>query len=257
MDTSKRLKRLDALIEIVENTEGNTIKSLSASLNVSEMTVRRDLDLLRYKGINLSFNGFVISDRQKNEEAYSLSLASRTHVNEKSAIGKAAANLIKDGDCVIIDNGTTVEYLAKNISGDIKIMALTCNLNVLNMISANKNIEIVFGGGYYHADTALFESAESISLIKKSRANKVFISAAGIHENLGITCSNRYEVETKRAILELGAEKIALIDSSKFGVVKPFFFSDINQYDKIITDSLISSQWIEIIKDIGVELVVI
>ena len=117
-------------------------------------------------------------------------MATRSHAKEKERIGKFAASLIQQDDCVIIDNGSTVEYLADSIAKDMKVTVFTCNLNILNKICSNPNISIIFGGGYYHPDTTLFESAENITLIKNIRATKVFASAAGVHDTMGVTCMN-------------------------------------------------------------------
>lgn len=257
---NKKLKRLEALTDIIKNKNGLTIKTLSSILNISEMTVRRDLEVLKEREIALIFNGVIMYNNKKintSTNTYLLALAVTSNIDEKSIIGKYAASLIEENDCVIIDNGSTVEYLARNISKDINIMVLTFNLNVVNEISRNPNISIVFGGGYYHPDTSLFESVESISLINKTRANKVFISAAGVHQSLGVTCSNNYEIETKKTILRLGAENILLVDSSKFGIIKPFFFADIKSFNKIITDSGITDDWIKIINDLEIELIIL
>lgn len=102
----------------------------------------------------------------------------------------------------------------------------------------------------------MFESPEGISLIKKTRATKVFVSAAGVHENLGVTCSNNYEVLTKQAIINSSLEKILLVDSSKFGVVKSAYFADLDDFDTIITDDGISNEWKEIIHTKGIKLII-
>ena len=100
----------------------------------------------------------------------------------------------------------------------------------------------------------MFESSENITLIKNIRATKVFASAAGVHETMGVTCMNNYELEIKQAIIQSGAEKILLADSSKFGVIKPCFITDIDIFDRIITDTNISEEWIQLIRDKGIHL---
>ena len=181
-------------------------------------------------------------------------MATRSHAKEKERIGKFAASLIQQDDCVIIDNGSTVEYLADSIAKDMKVTVFTCNLNILNKICSNPNISIIFGGGYYHPDTTLFESAENITLIKNIRATKVFASAAGVHDTMGVTCMNNYELEIKQTIIQSGAEKILLVDSSKFGMIKPCFVTELDIFDRIITDKNISEEWIQLIQEKGIEL---
>lgn len=255
---SKKDDRLNKLIEILKKQNGATIKELAQTLDVSEMTVRRDLDTLKAKNLILDIPGAAVLNTQHvhegGEDGYQLSAATRFHAKEKERIGKFAASLIQEDDCVIIDNGSTVEYLADNIAKDTKMTIFTCNLNILNKICSNPNISIIFGGGYYHPDTTLFESAENIALIKNIRATKVFASAAGVHDKMGVTCMNNYELDIKQAIIQSGAEKILLVDSSKFGVIKPCFQTEIDIFDRVITDTNISGEWIEIIRQKGIQL---
>lgn len=255
---SKKNERLNRLIEILRKQNGATIKELSQLLDVSEMTVRRDMDTLKEKNMILDIPGVAVLNTQHaysgEEEGYQLSKATHSHVIEKERIGKFAASLIQADDCVIIDNGSTVEYLADSIARDTKMTIFTCNLNILNKICNNPNISIIFGGGYYHPDTTLFESSENITLINNIRATKVFASAAGIHDTMGVTCMNNYELDIKQAIIQSGAEKILLADSSKFGVIKPCFLTEIDIFDRIITDVNLSAEWVDIIEHKGIRL---
>lgn len=255
---SKKEDRLNKLVEILKKQNGATIRDLAHMLDVSEMTVRRDMDTLKAKNVILDIPGAAVLNTQytyeEEDDAYQLTMATRSHTKEKERIGKFASSLIQQDDCVIIDNGSTVEYLADNIAKETKMTVFTCNLNILNRICNNPNISIIFGGGYYHPDTTLFESAENITLIKNIRATKVFASAAGVHDTMGVTCMNNYELEIKQTIIQSGAEKILLADSSKFGVIKPCFVTDLNIFDRIITDTNLSEDWVQLIQEKGIHL---
>ena len=148
---SKKEDRLNRLIEILKRQNGATIRDLAQMLDVSEMTVRRDLDALKAKNVILDIPGAAVLNTQYTyegeDDAYQLSMATRSHAKEKERIGKFAASLIQQDDCVIIDNGSTVEYLADSIAKDMKVTVFTCNLNILNKICSNPNISIIFGGG--------------------------------------------------------------------------------------------------------------
>lgn len=254
---SKKNERLNHLLEILRKQNGVTIRELSQLLDVSEMTVRRDLDMLKAKNVILDIPGAAVLNTQYTyygEDEYQLTMATRSHAKEKECIGRFAATLIQPEDCVIIDNGSTVEYLVDNIEKDTKMTIFTCNLNILNKVCGNPNISIIFGGGYYHPDTTLFESSENIALIKTIRATKVFASAAGVHDKMGVTCMSKYELDIKQAIIASGAEKILLVDSSKFGMIKPCFITDIDIFDRVITDVNISEEWADIIRQKGIVL---
>ena len=146
--------------------------------------------------------------------------------------------------------------MAEFLDNDINISVLIYNTNILMALSKKKNIKLIFSGGYFHPNTMMFESPEGISLIEKTRATKVFVSAAGVHENLGVTCSNSYEVLTKQAIIKSSLEKILLVDSNKFGIVKSSYFAELKDFDTIITDNKISEAWRKKINDLGIRLII-
>ena len=225
------------------------------------MTIRRDLKILKCTNIVNNVYGATIYNPSNNidrlESCYEIETETIKNENEKIKIGKAAANLVNDNDIIIIDTGTTTVKLAENISPHISITALIYNTNILNALSNKKNINLIFSGGYFHPNTQMFESPEGIELIKKTRATKVFVSAAGVHENLGVTCSNNYEVLTKNAILSSSVEKILLVDSEKFGIVKSAYFADLNTFTTIITDNGISNEWKDIIEEMTIQLIIV
>lgn len=255
---SKKDDRIRKLVDTLQQRQGMTIRELSVLFDVSEMTIRRDLELLKQDNLILDIPGAAIYNTNcVNSDHYSIKAASDTRAAEKERIGQKAASLIEENDCVIIDNGTTTEWMAACISPAVSATILTSNLNIVNELATKPDIKIICGGGYYHADTGLFESQESISLIQKSRATKVFCSAAGIHDAMGVTCMNSYEVATKRAIMASGAKKILLADSSKFGVVKSCYVTNLSSFDLIISDNELSEEWRNIITENQVALITV
>ena len=257
---SKKLQRANKIIEILKEKNGASVKELASILNVSEMTIRRDLNILKSNNIVKNVYGATIynplNNIQKLSNPYNITEEIITNEREKLKIGQIAAKLIQPDDIIIIDTGTTTEKLAQSISDDIKLTALLYNINILTALKMKHNINLIFSGGYFHPNTQMFESPEGISLIENTRATKVFVSAAGIHEQLGVTCSNNYEVPTKRAIIGSSLEKILMVDSQKFGIVKSSYFADLNEFDIIITDSGISKEWINYINGLRIRLII-
>lgn len=256
---NKKIQRANKIIEILKENNGATVKYLASTLGVSEMTIRRDLDVLKSNNIVKNVYGATIYNPSNNIQelgpSYDIVNEIIKHKNEKSKIGKAAAKLIKENDTIIIDTGTTTANLAENIDNDLNLTVLCYNINILNALRNKKGINLIFSGGYFHPNTQMFESPEGISLIQKTRATKVFVSAAGIHEQLGVTCSENYEVLTKRAIIESSVEKILLVDSEKFDTVKSSYFADLDDFDIIVTDKNLPQKWIDYINNHNIELI--
>lgn len=257
----KKQERINQIVELVQKRKAITIKELAITINVSEMTIRRDLKILEGQSLIKNMNGTIIYNSQAShtgmEQEYSLPLATISNAKEKDRIGAYAATLINKNELVIIDNGSTTQRLATHIPLDLETTILCYNINILNELYHRPNISLIFGGGYFHSDTLMFESSESIALIERTRAAKVFISCAGIHKTLGVTCSSDYELNTKKAVIKSGAEHILLTDSSKFGLVKPCYFTDLSVFHKIITDKNLSERWIEYIENLGIELIMV
>jgi Transcriptional regulators of sugar metabolism len=250
----KKTQRMDKIIEILATKNGASTRELASLLGVSEMTIRRDVIVLSENNIVTNLYGAVIINPSSEKETYQLDSALTSNYSEKEQLGKFAASLISPNDIIIFDTGSTTEAVAKYIPDDMPLTILCYNNNILNHLLTKPNIKLIFSGGFYHPNTQMFESKEGRTLIQSTRATKVFVSAAGVHEAMGVTCANGYEIETKRAILQSGFEKILVVDSSKFSVIQSAYFAELSQFQTIITDDKITQEWISIIENLGVTL---
>jgi DeoR family deoxyribose operon repressor len=251
---SNRVERIDTIAKILRERNGASIKALSRELEVSEMTIRRDLEQLQLANIVSLVHGAAIYQNEPGgqERDYHLILEKAVSSPEKERIGKAAAQLVKPGDTIIIDIGTTTEHLARHIPQNCSITVLCYTINVLFEIY-KKNVEsLIVSGGYYHANTQLFESPETISLIRRTRAAKFFMSAAGVSRELGLTCINQYETSVKQACIDSSLQKILLADSKKFGKIRPAYVAPLDTIDMVITDTGISREWIAILEEMNI-----
>ena len=239
----------------------SSIKELSKKLEVSEMTIRRDLlELSKSNIVTLIPGGAILKKNppiDKDEEKYLIQSAESLMLEEKIKISRKAASLIEPNDVIVIDTGSTTENLPKFIPENMPLTVICYALNILFNVYENKNWKLIFPGGYFHGDTLMLESPEGIEMIKRIRANKAFISAAGVSEKLGVTCATAYEKETKRAVIESSDKKILLVDSTKFGKIKISHFADLTDFDIVITDSGISKEFVNIIKNIGIKLYIV
>ena len=254
----KKDERIEEIVNYLKEHNGASVKDLASRLNVSEMTIRRDLKILDDNGIVNNVYGSTIYNPQNNMEVnpdvYNLNIAKDAYREDKERIGQFAASLIENDDTIIIDAGSTTEYLARFLNPELNLRILCVTQNVLNHLVHHEKFSIIFPGGFYHRNTQMFESEDSIHLIKKTRANKAFISAAGVHEKLGVTAANLYEIATKKACIDSSAEVILLCDSSKFDSVKSSYFADLSSFNTIITDNKLSKEWEEIINNMGIKL---
>jgi DeoR family deoxyribose operon repressor len=256
----KRQSRIDQLQEIIAQANSITIKDLADQLNVSVMTIRRDMEVLEEAGIVRTYRGGVIVSENKSHGAvpygYSLTTAETSHVEEKRAIAQYAASLIRNSDVIFFDAGSTVELILDYVSHDIEMTAICYSLNIVNLIASWPNTRIVFAGGVYHPESQNFESPEGLQLLGRNRSSKAFISANGISANLGMTSTGQFEIPIKRLAIKNSAESYLVADSSKFGLVRTSHFADAGDFSAIITDQGIDPDLREKLIGLGTTVIV-
>jgi DeoR family deoxyribose operon repressor len=235
-----------------------SIRELTKKFDVSEMTIRRDLNQLAHENlVDLIPGGAILKRPEDAESRYLVTNEESVRTIEKLKIGQRAVSLIEPNETIILDIGTTTEYLAKFLREDAPITVLCYTLNTLVEVFKKKNCSIIFAGGYFHPQTMTFESAEGIELIKRTRADKAFVSAAGIHDELGVTTVYPHELQAKKTIMSSAKSRILVVDSSKFGTTKSVYFAEIADFQTIITDSGIPDKYAAFIRERGVELIVV
>ena len=240
----RKPQRLNRIVELLREEGALPVNSLSERLGVSHMTIRRDLETLASNQIvKLIYGGAALSPAAHSDPAekpYSLHNASARRIEDKKRIGGFASTLIEPNETLIIDSGSTTEFIAKQIPADLSLTVICYALNIFAAVQRHGCERIILGGGVYHENLMMFESPESVALIRRYRARRAFVSAAGVSPEFGVTCRNAFERETKRAVIESSVEKILLVDSSKFGTVYSDYFGDLDEFDTIVTDTSIS-----------------
>lgn len=252
-ETAKE-KRMLRELELLKKHQRISVKELAETLNVSDMTVRRDLELLRKNHVLERSYGYATlvegGDGYADDgEIYDLRRARIQNLNEKDRIAKYAASLIEPGDWIFLDNGTTVSRITFYLPTDFEYTVLCYNYVIMVELLKRPNINVLFPGGYYHPEDYNFTSTEAVDFIRRHRANKAFISVSGVHRNLGITCINAHIVDNKRALIDSSAQNILMADSSKFDLVKANHFAELSDVDLVITDTKLPYEWREFLQN--------
>lgn len=253
--------RFVKILELLRLENGLPVHVLAKQLGVSHMTIRRDLEIMAAEGsVRRIYGGVILTEPPAGESpdpGYSLHTAGTRHVSEKRAIGERAAALIRDEDTLIIDSGSTTEFLARHVPDDLRLTILSYALNIISEVARMENVRSLFAGGRLHPNLLMFESPEGLALIRRYRAKRAFLSAAGVSADMGITCRNGYERETKRAVLESSAQRVLLADSSKFGAISSEYFADLDDFDVVISDEGVTEEQRTTITDAGIELILV
>jgi DeoR family transcriptional regulator, deoxyribose operon repressor len=257
---SKRDERLGNILTELGQTGAASVKSLAAQFDVTEVTMRRDLNRLLGEGKIRLIQGVAVPLRDgcaEAEDQYSFESEASHNQREKQRIAREAVSLLQRDDTVIFDAGSTTGEIAKELPHELPLTILTNALNIVNTLAAGTNWDLIVPGGFFHKDEMLFASELGTEMISAMRANKAFIAASGVYRKLGVTCKNMFEVGSKRAQINSSVQSILAIDSSKFGSVQVVHFAEIEEFDIVITDAGIPDDYREFFIDKGIDLHVV
>ena len=264
MPTRKREDRFEKILAALARSRGSSIHDLAQALDVSEMTIRRDLETLAEQGkVRMVHSGAVPSGGDADLVRAGFSLAGMpaehdaSEAGEKMRIGQKAASLVEAGDIIFVDSGSTTEWLVRSIPAEMPLTIVCCALNILLEAGRGKQRSLIFAGGTLRGPSLVFESPEGVSLLRRHRVTKAFFSAGGVSESLGVTCSDPAEAELKKAAVAMSQTRILLVDSRKFGRVRPAWYAEIGDFDAVVTDPGISLEYVEIFRSRRISLHVV
>jgi DeoR family deoxyribose operon repressor len=230
-----KTERLRVLAEALARQSVMRLRDAASLLGVSEMTVRRDIAASPGKFTYLG--GYIVSATDvPNSAGYSLEQEKDHFAQAKAEASSVAAGLLADNETLFIDCGTTLATLARLIPAEMHVTVVCYSLNVAEILRRKPNVRMILLGGVYVPSSDSFSGEESIEVLRRMGINKAFISAGGVDAARGVTCWNFHEVGLKQAAMASAVERHLVVDSSKFGVVKAVRFSQIDDFDSIITE---------------------
>ena len=258
---NRRIERFNEIIRLTKRTKHASISELARELEVSEMTIRRDLaTLAEHNVVQLIPGGAILNPEAAGlyvESRYELPSEAAKHFNEKMRMAERALTLVQPDDVITLDAGSTTGIVARLLPRDFPCTIICTSYNVLYEIQQKSRCRVILTGGYYYPETATFESPQGVELIRDSRANIAFISARGVHPDLGVTTAYRHEVETKKALMSSSKKKVLLLDSTKFDRVEAAYFAQLEEFDTIITDSNLGERCVTLVESLGIELLLV
>ncbi len=216
-----------------------TVEDLAARFEVTQQTIRRDLnDLCDRRVLLRTHGGAVVSSSVEN-----LSYEARRYISasEKRAIGTAAAALIPNKSSLFVNIGTTTEEVASALANHEDLLVITNNLNVAMMLYPRPSIEVIVAGGpVRRSDGAVIGSA-TVDLIRQFKVDTAVIGASALDEDGSLLDYDAIEVNVSRTIIENARRVILVCDHTKLERVAPVRIGHISQIDTFVTDHLSSA----------------
>jgi len=230
---SRKEERIAELAALVDEVGVLRLRDAAARLGVSEMTIRRDIG--SDGGALNCLGGYIIPTQDGANGDYVFDFEKDSHAGAKAQACAAAAALIEPYDTVFIDCGTTMPHLAHRIPQNQHITVVCYALNVAEILSQRGDVRLIVLGGLYHPEAASFSGDEGIDVLKRVNINKAFLSAGGVDEQHGVTCSHFHEVPIKQMAMQRAVEKHLVVDKSKYGKVRAARFAGMADFTSIVS----------------------
>lgn len=228
-------ERRSIILKILNRQGRCLVSDLAKEMEVSEVTVRQDLDALEREGLlRRTHGGAILPSKIGFERPFQIEETS--FKAQKERIAQAAAELVSPGDTLILDVGTTVSELAKKLLNIHDLTVFTNALNIAIILEAAPSITTIVTGGTLRAKQHSLVNPYATLILEKIRVDIAFIGVGGIEANHGITNVNIAEAEIKSLFLKTARRRVVLADSSKIGNIGLVKIGDIEQIDLLITD---------------------
>ncbi|HNY14443.1 MAG TPA: DeoR/GlpR family DNA-binding transcription regulator [Bacteroidales bacterium] len=249
-------QRHQIILQELEKEGFVRVLDLSRRLNVSEVTIRKDLKELEERRLLYRSHGSasqissLINDRHIDEKE-------KVQVTEKNRIGEAANMLLKKNDRIIIASGTTMLVFAQKITITDPLTVITPSVKVSLTLCYKPNVEIIQLGGMMRKSSATVIGPYAESLLSEMVCNKLFIGVDGIDPDAGLTTSNIGEAHLNQYMLNAAQEVIVLADSTKFGKRGFGKICNFNRIHHIITDIGAPVSFVDFLRDKGIEVTLV
>ncbi len=246
-------ERRNQLLELVRIRGFASYPELAEALDVSESTVRRDVELLEEQGSASRIHGGVLYAGTSPKLPH-FDAQQSARWEQKRAIAQRTVGLIEDGDTILLDGGSTTYEVARLLVGR-PIHVVTNSLPVANLFAADTASDLVMIGGNICPRTGVAQGPLADQMIGTLRVQKTVFSVAGINDE-GFFNNNLLLVETERAMMRAADQVIVVADSSKFGRRSLTHLCPLGAISTLVADHGITQEWASRITAAGVKLLV-
>ncbi len=246
------LERQSRILSMLEKEKSILVQDAASLFHVTEETIRRDLRALESQGLLIRTHGGAMVNESLPSET-PLTLREGINIGGKDAIGKKAAELIQDGDTILLDPSTSALHVAKNIK-DKKLTVITNAQRIIRELADCPDITLISTGGVYRPKSSSFVGRAAENSVGNYFASKIFFSCSGFSPQTGLIDSNEQDAEMKRAMLRCSAQAIFLCDHTKFGRIGYWVFGKTSDIHTMITDAPVPEEWNEPLAEASVRM---
>lgn len=245
-------QRKQYILNILQRDGQVVAKAVSQELGLSEDTIRRDLRELAQEGLLQRVHGGALpaspalANFAKREEIL---------LDSKIAIGKAAAQMIRDGQMVILDGGTTATQIARHLPRQLQATIITHSPNIALELVEHPGVEVILIGGRLFKHSIVSVGAVAIEAISHIRADVFFMGVTGVHPQVGLSTGDLEEAYVKKALSESAAETYVLASQEKLGAASPYVITALSEVSGLIVEQRIPEEMLLPYSEIGLTIV--
>lgn len=239
------------ILEKLQENKSVIVSELSTFFEVSEETIRRDLDKLEKEGFAIkSYGGATLNEKTTDMP---FSVRNKKNMQGKELVANIIKSLVEDGDHIILDPSTTAVTIVKALKNKENLTIITNSLEVLMEQPEVSSWEIISTGGILREDYLALVGPHAMETIESYNVDKAIVSCKGLSMEKGITDANEMFSQVKRTMLKSAREKILAVDCTKFDVIGFSKICNIEDFDIIVTDQRPSEAWLNYFDDKGMK----
>lgn len=243
------------ILEWLQEEGSARVRDLAEAFKVSDATIRQDLEKLENEGFIVREHGGAFLNRGASH-ADPLALHHQDNMDKKRRIGALAASLVKDGETIILDAGTTTTEIAKRLTGHKNLTVITNALNIAIILGAVPTFAVHMPGGQFKSPTLSLSGDKSVDYFRNIFAGKLFLATAGVALDAGLTYPSFADLQLKEAMIKAAARVLLVADSTKINKSSFTRLGSLDVIHSFITDDGITEADANGFKSRGIELLV-
>ena len=232
------------------------VEELSESLGISRITIRKDLDYLQSRGALQRTHGGALLPGPGALSDPSLQEKEGLHSKEKQRISAAAVSLVKEGQCVLLDSGTTTTAITRALKSFSQLTIITNAVNIAAELSGT-NFEVLLTGGSLRKNSFSLVGPLAEDMLRDMHADILFLGVDGFDIEFGLTTPNMMESRVNRAMVKAASMVVAVCDSTKFNRRSLSKIVDTTAIHHIITDSNLPQETADAIRNLNIKLTLV
>jgi len=247
-------ERRNHLLKLILRDGRVLVSEMSDALGISRITIRKDLDYLESKGLALRTHGGALTPQESTLQDPTLQEKEQKQLKEKQNIAKAAASLVEDGHCVLLDSGTTTTAIARELRRFSHLTVITNAVNIATEL-AETDFEVILIGGTLRKNSFSLVGPLAEDMLSEMHADILFLGVDGFDTKVGLMTPNVLESRVNRAMVKAAKRVVAVCDSTKFTRRSLALIVPPKAIHTVITDDQLGEHDLEMLTSAGIEVI--